>query len=175
MKNLKLNLLIYCLVGVIYAANGQVYELNPDAQDAMKSLAFLEGNWEGKGWMMTQDQKRYEFDQTEEVKFQLSGTHLMIIGKGLSDGKVIHNALAIISPKAEQGKFDFSSFLQSGQKGSFRAELSDGKLYWYPSERVRYVIRINDSGQWHEIGEYDMGERWFQFFEMTLDKVQREN
>lgn len=171
MKYLKLHLLIYCLIGVVSATSGQNYELNPKAQEAMKSLTFLEGNWEGNGWMISQDQKRYEFQQTEEVKYQLSGTHLMIIGKGVSEGKVIHHALAMISPKSAEGKFDFSSYLQSGQKGSFSAEWKEGKFYWYPSEQVRYVIQINDSGQWYEIGEYNMGERWIQFFEMTLDKV----
>ena len=37
---------------------------------------------------------------------------------------------------------------------------------------MRYTMRINEKGQWHEIGEMsrDSGTTWNQFFEMTLDK-----
>lgn len=172
MKNLsQIYLFVFCMTGLWGTVQGQNYELSPESQEAMKPLAFLEGKWKGTGWMMSRDQQKYEFEQTEEVSFQLSGTHLMIKGQGVSDGKVIHHALAMISPTSEAGDFDFTSFLQSGQKGSFKSELIDGVLYWYPNDQVRYVIRLNDAGQWYEVGEYNMGENWFQFFEMTLDKV----
>ena len=31
---------------------------------------------------------------------------------------------------------------------------------------------VNDKGEWFEIGEYSSdGEKWYQFFEMTLQRV----
>ena len=173
MKNLTqiLSLILFSL-GISTYATGQQDVLNPEIQERMKQLSFLEGKWEGSGWMISQDQNRYTFEQTEEVKFQLSGTHLQIEGKGVSDGEVIHHALAMISPKTEENKFEFSSYLQSGQKGTFKAEMKEGKFYWFPNEQVRYIITLNEKGQWFEIGEYNMGDRWIQFFEMTLDKVE---
>lgn len=172
MKTLfKIYLFAACMMGFLNLAHGQSYDLSPVAQEKMEALAFLVGNWKGSGWMITPDQQRHTFEQSEKVEMQLSGTHLMIEGKGISNGKVIHNALAVISPKEESGQFAFNSFLQSGTSGSFKAELKGEVLYWYPTEQVRYVIQINESGQWHEIGEYNMGTEWFQFFEMTLDKV----
>ena len=106
MKNLTQILsLILLSLGISTYATGQQYELNPEIQERMKQLSFLEGKWEGSGWMISQDQNRYTFEQTEEVKFQLSGTHLQIEGKGVSDGEVIHHALAMISPKTEENKF----------------------------------------------------------------------
>ena len=50
--------------------------------------------------------------------------------------------------------------------------MKEGKFYWFPNEQVRYIITLNEKGQWFEIGEYNMGDRWIQFFEMTLDKVE---
>jgi hypothetical protein len=35
---------------------------------------------------------------------------------------------------------------------------------------MRYIIYLNDKGQWHETGEMKRENDWFQFFEMTLDK-----
>ncbi len=173
MKNLTqiLSLILICL-GISTYATGQQYELNPEIQERMKQLSFLEGKWEGSGWRLAQDQKKYTFNQTEDVSFQRSGTHLQIEGIGISDGKVVHHAIAMISPTKDENRFEFASYLQSGQKGNFKAEMKEGKFYWYPNEQVRYIITLNEKGQWFEIGEYNMGDRWFQFFEMTLDKIE---
>lgn len=170
-KLFKIYLFAACMMGFLNLAHGQSYDLSPEAQEKMEALSFLVGNWKGSGWMIIPDQQRHTFEQSEKVEMRLSGTHLMIEGKGISNGKVIHNALAIISPKEEGGQFSFTSFLQSGSNGTFKAELKERVLYWYPTEQVRYAIQINESGQWHEIGEYNMGTDWFQFFEMTLEKV----
>lgn len=148
------------------------YDLNEAAQKKMSDLSFLEGKWKGSGWMMGQDQKRSSFEQEETIQFKLSGTVLEIEGIGKSDGKVVHHALAVISSAEEEGKFDFTSFLQSGEKGTYPAELIDGKLYWYPVKEVRYVIEINEKGQWFEIGEYNAGTEWYKFLEMTLIKLE---
>jgi len=171
-KLIKIYLFAACMMGFLNLAHGQSYDLNPEAQEKIETLSFLVGSWKGSGWMITPDQQRHTFEQSEKVEMRLSGTHLMIEGKGISNGKVIHNALAIISPKEEGGQFSFTSFLQSGSNGTFKAELKERVLYWYPTEQVRYVIQINEFGQWHEIGEYNMGTDWFQFFEMTLEKVE---
>ena len=173
MRNLKnficFAVLVLSVQGIALAQPS--YDLNAAAQKSMANLSFLEGKWKGGGWMMGQDQKRSTFEQEETILFKLSGTVLEIEGLGKSEGKVVHHALAVISPGEGDGKFDFTSFLQSGEKGSYPAELIDGKLYWYPVKEVRYVIEINEKGQWFEIGEYNAGTAWYKFMEMTLEKV----
>jgi len=173
MKNLIKFLCLAALVlGTMTDAWAQPsYDLNEAAQKKMSQLSFLEGNWKGSGWMMAQDQKRSTFESEETIQFKLSGTLLEVEGISRSEGRVVHHALAVISSAEGEGKFDFTSFLQSGEKGTYPAELIDGKLYWYPKKQVRYVIEINAKGQWFEIGEYNAGKEWYKFFEMTMDKV----
>ena len=164
-------LLFLCLMAGVQFTKAQEYALNPEAQQKMRSLAFLEGHWKGSGWMMGQDRQRMSFEQEEIIKFKLSGTILEIEGIGKSDGKVVHHALAVIQPKGEDGQFEFSSYLQSGLSGKYPASFVDGKFIWKPTAQVRYVIQLNEKGQWHEIGEYNAGDQWYQFMEMTLEKV----
>jgi hypothetical protein len=173
MKNL---IQLLCFAALVLGMKTNVsaqpsYGLNEAAQKKMSELSFLEGKWKGNGWMMGQDRVRSTFESEETIQFKLSGTLLEVEGIGKSDGKVVHHALAVISSAEGEGKFDFTSFLQSGEKGTYPAELIDGKLYWYPVKEVRYVIEINEKGQWFEIGEYNAGTAWYKFLEMTLDKV----
>ncbi len=35
---------------------------------------------------------------------------------------------------------------------------------------MRYIITLNEKGQWFEIGEMERNNEWFKFFEMTLDR-----
>ncbi|UZD21512.1 hypothetical protein PBT90_18520 [Algoriphagus halophytocola] len=164
------NLIVLILSLLPFFAIGQNYELNKEAQGELKNLSFLEGEWQGAGWMMNQSREKMEFEQTEIVSFKLDGTALLIEGQGTSNGKTVHNAMAIVTMAEGSGKFEFHSFLQSNQHGTYQAELVDQVLYWYPVENVRYVIQLNDQGQWHEIGEVNSGGNWYQFFEMTLNK-----
>ena len=60
--------------------------------------------------------------------------------------------------------------------GHFNGEVNDkGQFVWTiksDSGVRRFIIGINQKGQWHEIGEFSRdGENWYQFFEMSLDKV----
>ncbi len=135
----------------------------------IKELDFMVGNWKGTGWMMGRSGKS-EFEQTEKIEFKLDSTAILIEGKGKSDGKVIHNALAILTYNKEDDNYSFRSYLPSGMNAEFRAEIIDNKLYWYPNEKVRYIIWQNDNEQWYEKGEFNRDGNWTQFFEMTLDR-----
>ncbi|WP_297338498.1 hypothetical protein [Algoriphagus sp.] len=171
-RQLKIALLAFWLVGTPGILFAQVnYELNPEVQRKMSSLVFLEGKWRGSGWMIGEDRTRLSFEQEELVTMKLNGTILEIEGVGKANGKTVHHALAIVQPKSEEGGFDFTSFLQSGLKGTYPARWEEGKFVWQPTEQVRYIIQLNEKGQWFEIGEYHTGDKWIQFFEMTLDKL----
>ncbi|MEB2774866.1 hypothetical protein SYJ56_06080 [Algoriphagus sp. D3-2-R+10] len=164
------NLVIIYLICMPLFTKAQNFETNIEAQKEIQKIEFLVGEWEGSGWMMNQSREKMTFEQTEKVSFKINDTALLIEGQGVSDGKIIHSALAVLTMVDSSGKYKFTSFLQSNQQGTFKAELIDDVLYWYPAENVRYVITINDQGQWHEIGEANSGGTWYQFFEMTLNK-----
>lgn len=108
--------------------------------------------------------------QTETISFKIDSTAILIEGLGTSNGKVVHNAMAILSYNKADNNYTFHSYLANGREGKFKAELIDSKLYWYPMDNMRYIIFLNEYGQWYETGEMKRGEDWFQFFEMTLDR-----
>lgn len=169
MRSLLL-LLIVVFFG-LKSMTSQSYETDKEAQANIQKLNFIIGEWKGKGWRMSPDDNKYTFDQTEIIQFKLDSTAVLIEGKGYSNGEVIHNAMAIITSDKESGNYSFQSFLQNGMKGSFKAEIQEGALYWYPIENIRYIIKIHDNGEWFETGEYNMQGKWIQFFEMKLKKV----
>jgi hypothetical protein len=163
----------YSFLLIIICSNISLAQsVEPDSLSRAKisELAFLSGNWRGSGWMYGQDRQRYEFEQTEDIKFKLDSTILLIEGLGTSKGTTIHNALAVVSFNNESDNYSFNSYLANGRKGEFKAEIIDGKFYWYPMENMRYIIEIDDAGRWYEKGEYNNQGSWFQFFEMTLEK-----
>ncbi|MEB2786044.1 hypothetical protein [Algoriphagus persicinus] len=161
---------IICLICLPLFTKAQNFDTNIEAQKAVLKVEFLVGEWEGSGWMMNQSREKMTFEHTEKVSLKLNGTALLIEGQGLSEGRIVHNALAIVTMASSGGKYNFNSFLQSNQQGKFKAELIDDVLYWYPAENVRYVLTVNVQGQWNEIGEANSGGTWYQFFEMTLNK-----
>lgn len=148
----------------------QDLETDPLSKSKISQLEFMVGDWKGSGWMMGRDGQKAEFDQTEKIRFKLDSTMVLIEGLGTSQGEVVHNALALLTYDKAEDKLVFRSYLQNGQSGEFPAELKDGKLYWFPNPNVRYIIGINENGQWFETGEFKRGENWSQFFEMILDK-----
>jgi hypothetical protein len=151
-------------------AYAQETETDKEAQTAIAKLHFIVGEWTGTGWMMGRDGQKHPFNQTEIIKYKLDSTAIIIEGLGKTNEKVIHNALAIVTYNKADNDYDFRSYLSNGRGGDFKAELIDGKFYWYPNDNMRYIIYLNDKGQWYETGEMKKENKWFQFFEMTLDK-----
>ncbi|WP_131474413.1 hypothetical protein [Neotamlana nanhaiensis] len=141
------------------------------SQSKIKALGFMVGNWKGNGWMMRGPNKS-EFNQIENIQFKLDSTAILIEGLGKVKGRIIHNALAILSYNKETEAYSFRSYLPSGQNAEFQAELINEKLFWYPNKNMRYIIWINENEQWQETGEYNRDGTWIQFFEMTLNRVE---
>jgi len=167
---MKRILTIFIIKVISINISAQSVETDTLAQAKIAKLEFLVGQWEGRGWMLGQDRQKYEFNQTEDIQFKLDGTALLIEGKGMSNGNIIHDAMAIVTYDKQNDQYHFQSYLANGRNGNFKAELIDEKFYWYPRENMRYIIAINDDGQWLEKGEYNNQGNWFQFFEMTLGK-----
>ncbi len=168
MKNLIFAL---SLMGIlVIPAFAQINETDLTAKKEIKNLGFMVGDWEGSGWMLGKDGQKHNFDQTEKVQFKLDSTIILVEGMGKSGGKVIHDALAIIKFNKDEKSYSFNSQLANGRGGTFKGELNDEKFYWYPNENMRYIISINEKGQWFEIGEMNRNGNWFQFFEMSLDR-----
>lgn len=165
--------LVFLLLGVSLQA--QQPTMSEAHKEALSKLDFMAGEWAGSGWMFTQGGTRETFEQTEDIQWKLDGAVLMVEGKGKNDGKVIHDALAIISFDPRKEEYVFRSYLANGRSGDYKAKvLEENTLEWTieaPGRTITYIITINEKGQWYEKGMMKMGEgKAFQFFEMTLDK-----
>ncbi len=159
---------------------------SPDYQaqhDAMQKLQFLVGDWKGEGWIEFGGQHS-AFTSSEVVESKLDGLVVLVHGlhtvdiPGRPEPMVIHDAFGVFTYDAEAGHYRFRTHLAEGYHGDYTATMEGDTLIWTMQNPqlgdVRYLIRLNEQGQWHEIGERSAdGETWQQFFEMTLDQVER--
>ena len=166
----------------IHSALGQTQNLVSVKQQGMKKLAILAGDWEGEGWFAGRDGSRSTFKQTEKIQWKLDGTVMQIEGRGIDTGqgekrgKVIHNAMAVVTYNQDSNTYQFNSYLATGQSTVAKGEFNEnGDFVWgfeANGGRIRYTITISDN-QWHETGEFLRPDgQSFQFIEMTLNKVQ---
>jgi hypothetical protein len=150
----------------------------PDAGlQAMRALSFLEGRWEGQGWMRQGPGEPTRFKSQETVEARFGGRILTVDGlhHDAASDRVVHHAFAVLSYDQGAGRYRFQSYLADGRDGDYPGELKDGVFVWrmeHPQAgRIRYTIRVQD-GRWHEVGESSRdGASWTQFFEMTLTRT----
>ena len=149
----------------------------PEGQAAeLKERSFRAGKWQGSGWRMQGPGTRVEFTQTENVNYKLGGLVLQVEGEGkIATGESKFQALALISYDLARKEFLFRSFENQGRYLEEKATVREGLLEWgmeIGTRKIRYQIRLNEKGQWHEIGESAAPNGvWQKFFEMTLTKV----
>jgi hypothetical protein len=151
---------------------------SPARLEAMRRLSFLEGTWQGESWMQMGPQ-RATAKSTETVSRKIDGLALVIEGYHTAGApgaeRVVHNALGVLTAQ-DDGTYSFQTWLANGRGGSHKGELKDGAFVWGMENpvqgKVRYTIRLDDKGRWHEVGESSRdGAAWTTFFEMTLTKV----
>ncbi len=166
------------LIGSLIVGQGVAQPSQSQSKEKIKALEFMVGEWSGSGWMMTPDMGRVEFTQKEVIAFGLNGAILHIEGQGWNpEGKLVHNALAVLSYDGREGKYFMNSFLEDGKQGKAELELQeDGKVKWWFSPQpgqpavIEYLITIADD-TWTEKGRYSPdGQQWFPFIEFTLKR-----
>ena len=175
--------LVMVLVAFPMAALAQEPEkaAKPPYQE-MRKLDFLVGEWSGEAWIqMGPEGKRETVIQTEKVQPRLGGKLLLIEGLGRERleggvaGKVVHDALAIVSWDPEKDHYRFIGYVADRPGVDTILEVGDNTAVWGLTTpqggRVRYTIRLTEKGEWNEIGEFSRdGQAWKKFFEMTLRK-----
>ena len=143
----------------------------------MKKLDWLVGHWKGTGWIQMGPQARKEFTQTETIQDKLDGLVLVIEGHGKAkeDGSTIHTALTFVSYDERAKTYRWRAFTAEGQQTDTEAKVGTSSLEWglqIPQRgRMRYTIKLNEKGEWFEVGEMSQdGETWHKFFEMILQR-----
>ena len=151
------------------------------APPKVQPFLFLEGDWQGAGWIQLGPGQRSEFNQTETVRRKLGGNLLTIEGLGLDKAnpqRTIHNAFATVAFEAASNTFRMRAYRADGAyTDALATPAASGQGFvWgfdYPGPgKVRFTIGLDAKGQWHEVGEFSRdGTQWVQNFEMTLHRV----
>lgn len=142
-------------------------------QQAMKRLAWMDGQWRGTATTQTA-QGEHRVTQTERIGNFLQGSIKVIEGRGFrTDGSMGFNAFGIVSYDAAADAFTMHSYAQ-GRVGDFALKpTADGYIWTIPAGpmTIRYTASVKD-GVWTEIGEHLVeGKTAVKFFEMTLRRV----
>jgi hypothetical protein len=146
---------------------------SPARLEAMKRVEFMLGTWKGEGFMQRGPQK-HTFASKETVTREVDGLALVVKGLHTSEGRVVHDALGVLSAN-DDGTYALHTWLANGRGGIYKGEWKDGAFVWgmeTPMGKMRYTIRLDPQGRWHEQGETSRdGAGWTVFFEMTLSKA----
>ena len=132
---------------------------------AMKKLEFLAGEWSGDASVLRGAGQLVDLVQTESAQFKLDGLLLVIEGVGRSkiDGRPTLQALGLISFDDEAGTYWMRAF-NDGRWLETEVKLADGEnsISWgfaLGEYRTTTVLRINDKGEWTELGQLTIGDR----------------
>ena len=177
---MKISVLLLLIVALPAAFYSQTTAPAPALE--MKKLDFLVGQWQGEGSIMVGRGERRMFHQTETVQRKVEGTVLLIegLGKGRIADKgeevIIHSAFAVVSFDKEAKVYRWRAFKADGTSLDAQAQVTDNLLIWsFHDARagdIRFTIKLNEKGQWFEIGESSRdGKTWQKFLEMTLSRV----
>lgn len=170
MKNLHFILIGFLTFGYYTPISAQEKSSN------LEALMPLVGQWEGTGWMQTQDGQRLQFKQTEDIYTKLDGQLLVVngLGRDPETGEKVFEAFGILNYSKEDKAYKFNTYTHRGDHGIADVKLGDGQFDWWftvPSGgTVKYSITFTDS-TWSEDGHYSPdGENWYPFFHMDLKK-----
>jgi hypothetical protein len=101
--------------------------------------------------------------QTEDVQYKLDGLVLLIEGTGRnkSDGKTVFRALGTVSFDEERGAYKFRAYNDGRYLETDLDLAEDGKGFTWGFEmgqiKTHYVMRLNQKGEWTEVGEVTIG------------------
>ena len=154
---------------------------NIEAQRAaMKKLEFLVGEWSGEASVLRGPGQFVDLVQTESAQFKLDGLLLVIegVGRTKTDGRPTLQALGLISFDDDAGTYWMRAF-NDGRWLETEVKLADGEnsISWgfaLGEYKTATVLRINDIGEWTELGQLTIGDRPPQkMMELRVQRISR--
>lgn len=148
----------------------------PVVQQKMQALQWMAGKWQGPLSLTGGDGQKYEFTQRVEFSPKLKNSVLLLNEAAFRGQDTVFQNVGVLSYDAAQSKYDIQAYTREGNQIEAQVEALDKKMIWrinMPGSVIRYTIRLNEKGQWHQIGEgsTDNGKIWKPFFESTLTRL----
>jgi hypothetical protein len=153
----------------------------PHVIGPMSAFNFLIGKWQGKVRYEPDANQRQEAFWTAHVHYNVGG-HILLIDES---GSEIENRstttveiLVVVywDLAAQEYPARLYWFSKDGAGSVEGKSYVQDNLFVLQTNQLgavkRYTIRLNEKGQWHEVGEISDGggESWKQTFEMTLNR-----
>lgn len=169
--------ILISVILVLGARIAMAQDFSGEAIQKMKEFEFLQGNWEGSGWVVT-PAGREESSVKEFAAYEAGGTVMMLRGKGfkVEDGaeKIVHDAVGVLYYDVFEKKYKLHSFISRGMNTVANVEILDqGKFKWWFSagpNTIQYTLSY-ENDTWTEIGEMiDPTGTSRQFFSMQLKR-----
>ncbi|MDZ4707456.1 MAG: hypothetical protein SH818_03555 [Saprospiraceae bacterium] len=150
------------------------------AQTGPNKLAFMEGEWQGLGWMMTQGGNQSS-NILEKVECRQGCTVLVVTGLGTKtdsitkETKTVHDAFGVISYDNKAGKYMMRAYRNGEVTDAAIEFLNDKTIRWSmvtpQGGTVRFTTDFTESNKWKEMGEFSRdGNSWMKIMEMELLK-----
>jgi uncharacterized protein YfaP (DUF2135 family) len=173
-------ILILALLLLAVPAAAQAPDHSAAAAAEMQRLSFLHGTWRGEGVTTVAPGREERAAVLETARPKLEGSVLLVEGlgwkgtEGAADYQVVHQALGVVSYDARRGGWSMRAYRGGGWVDA-DVTVGDGELVWSFDQpgagRIRYTIRVDAQGRWHEVGDRSAdGQRWHRFFEMRLTR-----
>lgn len=132
---------------------------------AMKEIDYLVGKWAGEARLLRGPGEPVELLQTEEAQYKLDGLILVIegVGRTKSGGQPLLQAFGIVSYDDESGTYWMRAFNDGRFLETEVKLLEEGKgMRWgfvLGEIRTHSVLWINESGEWTERAEIEIGSQ----------------
>ena len=177
---MRFSILAISLLLAAAPSAAQAPDATAAAAQAMQRLSFLHGTWRGEGVTMMGPGRQESASVLETAEAKLDGAVLLVQGlgwkgtQGGADYHVVHQALGVVSYDERRGGWSMRAFRGGGWVDA-DITVGDGELVWAFDQpgagRIRYTIRLDEQGRWHEVGERSPdGQQWHRFFEMRLTR-----
>lgn len=153
----------------IQAAAQHPPAIDPAARKAMANLSFLEGEWEGKGWVMAGPGNKQDMVLQESIRYAADGTAMMIESESSAEGRP--SIAVMIHFNSQAGEYVFNMSMSNGMAGRNRGEFKDGMFIWYQAENIRFTMSPAGEDAWHEIGEVNRNGEWMPIYEVNMQRV----
>ena len=171
-------ILTVCLVTL--SAFGLSAQAPPELPDLSTSLGFILGQWQGSGYMITQNGK-VNTDVQENGKCKVDCRVIEMNGLATTtdatgETRIVHDAFGIIWYDTVADQIKMRAFKKDGWTESIVAMIADKVIQWHldiPTGYIRFTADFSTPGKWMETGEYSRdGEEWTLIMEMELDRVE---
>lgn len=143
-------------------------------------LAWMDGEWQGQGWVIDRTGQRQTFDVFETAEIRAGGHVVIVAGEGFApagagrEGRKVHDAAGFITATGSPG-YQMRAITYQGHMQDADIALTGTGFEWSidlgQEARVVYTTTYED-GVWSETGAYCSPQTGcMQNFSMRLERV----